>query len=148
MICPEPLLAAAPPALDLDLIRKYSIPGPRYTSYPPATKFTADPAALGLEEAIGADNRAGAGPVSLYFHLPFCESRCWFCGCNTVITKRRDSAAEYLDDLDREMRLTAARLDLARPVTQIHLGGGTPTFFPPDELRRLGRLIREHFNVA
>jgi oxygen-independent coproporphyrinogen-3 oxidase len=147
MILPETQLLA-PPVLDLDLIRKYSIPGPRYTSYPPATKFTTEVAALGLEDAIVADNRPGAGPVSLYFHLPFCESRCWFCGCNTVITRRRNSAAEYLDDLAREMRLTAARMDLARPVTQIHLGGGTPTFFPPDELRRLGALVRGIFNVT
>lgn len=132
-------------ALDLNLIRKYSISGPRYTSYPPATKFTNDFAALRLEDAIEADNVPGAGPLSLYFHLPFCESRCWFCGCNTVITRRRDSAGEYLNDLEREMRLTVQRMDPSRPVTQIHFGGGTPTFFPPDELRRLGAIIRELF---
>ena len=134
--------------LDLDLIRKYSIPGPRYTSYPPATQFTAELPALALDDAIADDNRAGTGPISLYFHLPFCETRCWFCGCNAVITKRRSAASEYLDDLAREVRLTAAKMDCTRPVTQIHLGGGTPTFFPPDELRRLGALIHEHFNVA
>src|SRR5687768_5065192 len=132
-------------ALDLELIRKYSIPGPRYTSYPPATKFTTDLTSVAIEDALAKDNEPGAGPISLYFHLPFCETRCWFCGCNTVITRRRDSAAEYLDDLAREMRLTAGRIDRARPVTQIHLGGGTPTFFPPDELRRLGALIQELF---
>jgi oxygen-independent coproporphyrinogen-3 oxidase len=147
MILPESQLTA-PSGLDLDLIRKYSIPGPRYTSYPPATRFTADLPSLDLEGAIVADNEPGAGPVSLYFHLPFCESRCWFCGCNTVITRRRGNAAEYLDDLAREMRLTAPRMDRHRPVTQIHLGGGTPTFFPPDELRRLGALVREIFNVS
>jgi oxygen-independent coproporphyrinogen-3 oxidase len=140
------MLRAAEP-LDLDLIRKYSIPGPRYTSYPPATKFTADLEPLGLDEAIRDDNRAGAGPVSLYFHLPFCETRCWFCGCNTFITKVRGSADEYLGYLDKEMQLTAARMDCSRPVTQIHLGGGTPTFFPPDELRRLGALIRKYHRV-
>lgn len=135
-------------ALDLDLIRKYSIPGPRYTSYPPATRFTADFPSLRLDEAIADDNRPGSGPVSLYFHLPFCETRCWFCGCNTVITLRRDSAGEYLDDLTREVKLTAARMDRSRPVTQIHLGGGTPTFFPPDQLRRLGALIHEYFSPS
>jgi oxygen-independent coproporphyrinogen-3 oxidase len=133
---------------DLDLIRKYSIPGPRYTSYPPATIFTAELAGLQLDEAIAHDNRAGAGPLSLYFHLPFCETRCWFCGCNTVITRRRDSACEYLDDLEREVKLTAARMDCSRPVAQVHLGGGTPTFFPPDDLRRLGALIRKYFRLA
>jgi oxygen-independent coproporphyrinogen III oxidase len=131
--------------LDLDLIRKYSVPGPRYTSYPPATQFTSELEPLDLMRAIELDNVPGAGPISLYFHLPFCESRCWFCGCNTVITRRRDSAGEYLDDLVRELKLTAARMDCSRPVTQIHFGGGTPTFFPPDELRRLGAVIREFF---
>jgi oxygen-independent coproporphyrinogen III oxidase len=137
-----------PPTLDLGLIRKYSIPGPRYTSYPPATKFSSDVASLDIEGSLAADNAPGGGPLSLYFHLPFCETRCWFCGCNTVITRRRGSAAEYLDDLGREVRLTAAHVDRRRPVTQVHLGGGTPTFFPPDELRRLGALIREHFELS
>lgn len=140
-----PEMPTLPAALDLDLIRKYSIPGPRYTSYPPATKFTTDLSALDLDPALADDNRSGTEPLSLYFHLPFCESRCWFCGCNTVITRRRASAGEYLDGLEREMRLTAARMNPKRPVTQIHLGGGTPTFFPPDELKRLGALIAELF---
>lgn len=147
MIASTEPLAPRSAQLDLELIRKYSIPGPRYTSYPPATKFTADLGSLDLETAMADDNRPGSGPISLYFHLPFCETRCWFCGCNTVITRRRDSACEYLDDLEREMRLTAARMDTTRPVTQIHFGGGTPTFFPPEELCRLGKLIRELFPV-
>ncbi|HEX2855332.1 MAG TPA: oxygen-independent coproporphyrinogen III oxidase [Opitutaceae bacterium] len=153
MISPHEPVAGGSVPLDVDLIRRHSIAGPRYTSYPPATKFTTDLETLGLEEAVADDNQAGASngeaggkrPISLYFHLPFCETRCWFCGCNTVITRRRASAAEYLDDLAREMRLTAAQMDRSRVVTQIHLGGGTPTFFPPDELRRLGALIREIF---
>ena len=145
MILPAEIHPTRPALPDLDLIRKYSIPGPRYTSYPPATKFSTEFAAFGLDDAIAADNCAGAGPISLYFHLPFCETRCWFCGCNTVITQRRDAAKEYLADLEREMRLMAERMDCTRPVAQIHLGGGTPTFFPPDELRRLGALIHELF---
>lgn len=145
MISSAELQAPATAPLDLNLIRKYSIPGPRYTSYPPATRFTTGPESTTLEDAIAEDNCSDASPISLYFHLPFCESRCWFCGCNTVITQRRDSAREYLDDLAREMKLTAARMDCSRPVTQIHLGGGTPTFFPPAELRRLGALIAESF---
>jgi oxygen-independent coproporphyrinogen-3 oxidase len=144
----EPTAAGRAAPLALDLIRKYSIPGPRYTSYPPATQFTADLPALRLEEAIAEDNAPGAGPVSLYFHLPFCETRCWFCGCNTIVTRRREAAAEYLDDLARELQLTAERMDGTRPVTQVHLGGGTPTFFPPDQLRRLGALVHRHFRVA
>jgi oxygen-independent coproporphyrinogen-3 oxidase len=137
-----PTMASLP-----ELIRKYSLSGPRYTSYPPANLFSPHLGDPGLEEAI-ADDNADVTPLSLYFHLPFCESRCWFCGCNTVITSRRESAGEYLAVLAREVALTAQRLNPARPVTQVHLGGGTPTFFPPDELRRLGALIREHFHVA
>lgn len=144
----SPNTSAGGALLDLDLIRKYSVPGPRYTSYPPATQFTTDFGPLRLEEAIADDNRPGAGPVSLYFHLPFCETRCWFCGCNTVITARYAAAGEYLEDLTREVELIAARMDRSRPVTQVHFGGGTPTFFPPAELRRLGDLIHRHFRIA
>lgn len=141
-------MPASTPTLDLDLIRKYSVAGPRYTSYPPATRFTEDLAAADLDRALREDNAPGAGPLSLYFHLPFCESQCWFCGCNTVITLRRQSAADYVDLLAREVALTSARIDRRRPVTQIHLGGGTPTFFPPDQLRRLGALLLEHFALS
>jgi oxygen-independent coproporphyrinogen-3 oxidase len=147
MILPHEPTAAAGAPLELDLIRKYSIAGPRYTSYPPATRFTPDFDLEKLEASIAADNRPGAGPLSLYFHLPFCESLCWYCGCNTVITRRRESAREYLGDLEREMNLTAARLRRGRPVRQIHFGGGTPTFFPPEELARLGLLIYENFDL-
>lgn len=144
----EPLAPATTSSpINLDLVRKYSVPGPRYTSYPPATQFTPELGAEAAEEAIAEDNVSGGGPLSLYFHLPFCETRCWFCGCTTVITRRRESAGEYLDDLATEMRLTAARMDTSRPVAQIHLGGGTPTFFPPDDLRRLGKTVQGLFAV-
>jgi oxygen-independent coproporphyrinogen-3 oxidase len=137
----------APARLDFDLIRKYSIPGPRYTSYPAATQFTTDLASLKLDDAIAADNQAGSGPLSLYFHLPFCETRCWFCGRTTVITRNHGAAGDYLEGLAKEMALVAGRIDRQRVVTQVHLGGGTPTFFPPDDLRRLGELVHSHFNV-
>ncbi len=149
MISPDEFAAQLPStSLNLDLIRKYTMPAPRYTSYPPATQFTDQLDAVGLDQAYADDNRAGSGPLSLYFHLPFCETRCWYCGCNTVITKRHDAAAEYLDDIALEMKLIAARTDRSRPVTQVHLGGGTPTFLPPDQLRRLGALFHEHFSIA
>ncbi len=133
----------APARLDFDLIRKYSIPGPRYTSYPAATQFTTDLASLGLDQAIAADNQPGSGPLSLYFHLPFCETRCWFCGCTTVITRNHGAAGDYLEGLAKEIALTAARIDRRRQVTQMHLGGGTPTFFPAVALRRRGVFVRE-----
>ena len=148
MILPTDTSSPRTAPLDLGLIRKYSIPGPRYTSYPTAMQFTADVGSLALEDSIADDNRPGAGPISLYFHLPFCETRCWFCGCNTVITRKLSVAGDYIDDLARELAFTATRIDLKRPVTQVHLGGGTPTFFPPEELRRLGALIQQYFHLA
>ncbi|OAM89611.1 oxygen-independent coproporphyrinogen III oxidase [Termitidicoccus mucosus] len=135
-------------APNLDLIRKYSMAAPRYTSYPPATRFTADLAPLDLDDAIRADNAPGAGPLSLYFHLPFCETRCWYCGCTTIITRRAGAASEYLDLLEREIALTAGRIDTGRPVVQLHLGGGTPTFLQPDEIRRLAAMVRSRFEYA
>jgi oxygen-independent coproporphyrinogen-3 oxidase len=138
MVSPNETASGQAAPLDLALIRKYSVAGPRYTSYPPATRFTPGIGRERYDAAIAEDNRPGAGPLSLYFHLPFCESLCWYCGCNTVITRRRGSAREYMDDLAREVSMTAERIDAERPVTQIHLGGGTPTFFPPEDLAVLG----------
>ncbi|MFI5335727.1 MAG: radical SAM protein, partial [Opitutales bacterium] len=132
----------------LELVRKYNVPGPRYTSYPTAPQFSAEVERSALLAEIAADNRDAATPLSLYFHLPFCESLCWYCGCNTVITQRRESAAEYVGLLLRELELTAPLLNPQRPVTQLHFGGGTPTFLPPEEIDRLGRAIHSHFRFA
>ena len=86
MVLPNESASGSAAQLDLELIRKYSVAGPRYTSYPPATRFTQDVTAEQYDAQIAADNLPGAGPLSLYFHLPFCESLCWYCGCNTVVT--------------------------------------------------------------
>lgn len=128
-----------------ELVRKYNLPGPRYTSYPTAPQFstTLDRAALRAE--VAQDNADATSPLSLYFHLPFCESLCWYCGCTTVITKRLASAGEYVGLLERELALTAPLLHSARPVTQLHFGGGTPTFLPPAEIDRLAAAIHRHF---
>ncbi|WP_232767537.1 oxygen-independent coproporphyrinogen III oxidase [Geminisphaera colitermitum] len=91
---------------------------------------------------------AARNPLSLYFHLPFCQARCWFCGCNNIITTRVDAAAEYLDDLVAEMCFMARRIDRERPVTQLHLGGGTPTFFPADQLTRFADAVHRLFTFA
>ncbi|MBI2516014.1 MAG: oxygen-independent coproporphyrinogen III oxidase [Opitutae bacterium] len=131
-----------------ELVRKYNIPGPRYTSYPTAPQFSADVDRPALMAEIVADNRDASRPLSLYFHLPFCESLCWYCGCNTVITQRRASAGEYVDLLCQEIALTQPLLNTARPVTQLHFGGGTPTFLPPEEIDRLGRAINAVFTFA
>lgn len=137
--------SACEAALDLDLIRKYAGPAPRYTSYPPANRFCAEVDRAVLDEAVALDNRPGAGPMSLYFHLPFCGSLCWYCGCNTIITRRKASGTEYLDVLEREIALVAGRLAPRRPVVQAHFGGGTPTFLSPEELARLGMAIHNSF---
>ena len=110
------LAARSTPELDLRLIQKYAVPGPRYTSYPPATKFLNNWQDLDLEGAIRDDN-VSKGPLSLYFHLPFCETLCWFCGCNTIITRQRGAADTYVDDLAREVKLTADRIDATRKVS-------------------------------
>lgn len=130
--------------VDLDLIRKYDVPGPRYTSYPTAVQFTD----AFSRDAVLADiraNNAAPRPLSLYFHLPFCETLCWFCGCTTVITGDNTRADGYLDHLARELELTAPLLHPDRRVVQMHFGGGTPNFFNPAQIRRLGELIARHF---
>ena len=90
--------------VDLDLVRKYNVPGPRYTSYPPATHFSGAVSPEQIIEGIRANNRT-ARELSLYFHLPFCYSLCWYCGCTTVITPQQSQSATYLKYLDREMEL-------------------------------------------
>lgn len=133
--------------VDLDLIRKYNVPGPRYTSYPPATHFTDEVDKDALMESIRCNNETQRD-LSLYYHLPFCESLCWFCGCTTVITTDHSRSGEYLKVIDREMDLMKEHLNPKRKVVQVHLGGGTPTFLHPDEIRRLGENIRERFTIS
>lgn len=132
----------------LELVRKYNIPGPRYTSYPTAPQFSEAIDRAALLEEVALDNRDSASPLSLYFHLPFCETLCWYCGCTTVITKRLSSAGEYVGWLEKELALTAPLFNSARPVTQLHFGGGTPTFLPPAEIDRLAAAIHRHFQFA
>ena len=133
--------------IDLGLVRKYNVPGPRYTSYPPATQFSESFDSAALDASLARNNETPRD-LSLYFHLPFCETLCWFCGCTTVITKDHGAASPYLDRMDREMEEMAGRMHPDRSVVQMHLGGGTPTFLTPDELRRLGGIITERFHVA
>jgi oxygen-independent coproporphyrinogen III oxidase len=133
--------------VNLDLVKKYNVPGPRYTSYPPATKFTDALKWPELSKKIADNNRTGRG-LSLYFHIPFCETLCWFCGCTTVITNNHAQGASYLDYLEKEITRMAALVDTKREVVQLHWGGGSPTFLHPDEIRRLGEIIRKHFKLS
>ncbi|WP_269522765.1 oxygen-independent coproporphyrinogen III oxidase [Coraliomargarita parva] len=129
---------------DLLLIDKYNRPGPRYTSYPPANHFKeyADPAPL-LRSAAESDR-----PLSLYFHLPFCETLCWFCGCHMIPTLDRSKATDYLDLLEQELELFAKHLRPGREAVQLHFGGGTPNFFGPEQIDRLAAMIDRHFNFT
>jgi oxygen-independent coproporphyrinogen-3 oxidase len=126
------------------LALKYDVPAPRYTSYPTALQFSpqADKAAL-LGEVSAWD-----GPLSLYFHLPFCESQCWFCACSNVIATDRAIADPYLDALEREMDMYLPLLRPGRLVEQLHLGGGSPDFLTPAQLERLCGAIRSRFAFA
>ena len=133
--------------VDLSLVHKYNVPGPRYTSYPPATHFT-DQVCFDDLIARMRENAASERDLSLYFHLPFCWSLCWFCGCTTVITSDQKASGRYIDYLKKELALTGEMLNPRRKVVQLHFGGGTPTFLTPDEIRMLGQLIRSRFDLA
>ena len=133
--------------VDIDLVKKYNVAGPRYTSYPPATQFSDRADFDALREQMRSNNTAERD-LSLYFHLPFCQSLCWFCGCTTVITTDQNVSRKYLDYLGKEMELMREYIDPARKVVQLHFGGGTPTFLLPDELRRLVAMIKSKFNFA
>jgi oxygen-independent coproporphyrinogen III oxidase len=136
--------------LPLELLKRYNVQGPRYTSYPTAPMwketFDAQDYRRILAESSAAESPA---PLSLYFHLPFCEKLCFFCGCTVVITGR-DHGPElpYLDPLEREIDWVAGAVGSGRPVTQLHWGGGTPTYFAPERLERLFGRIRERFDFA
>ena len=133
--------------LDLDLVRKYNVAGPRYTSYPPATKFSDEVQWPALADEILANNQTERD-LSLYFHIPFCQSLCWYCGCTTVITTQQNQSATYLGYLKKELRQIGAFVNPRRKVTQLHWGGGTPTFMTPDEIRALGAATREQFEFT
>ena len=129
--------------VDLSLVEKYNQPGPRYTSYPPATKFVDTITWDALAQRIAANNQTERD-LSLYFHIPFCETLCWFCGCTTVITLNHQTGATYVEHLEREIAVVAPRLHPQRQAVQRHWGGVSPTFLAPDEIRRPGRAIHQH----
>lgn len=133
-------------AFDPALIRRYDKSGPRYTSYPTAVQFHAGFGEAEYRAAAAASN-AKPGPLSLYFHIPFCDTLCFYCGCNKVVTKNRARAGPYLARLHKEIALQSALFDRDRRVDQLHWGGGTPTFISHDEMRALMRVTREHFSL-
>lgn len=135
-----------------DLLRRFDVSGPRYTSYPTADRFveafTAENYAQALVQRATGSQIGGGAPLSIYVHIPFCESVCYYCACNKVITKHHDKAAEYLQALITEMDLTLAHLGRGAGVSQLHLGGGSPTFFSDEELTGLVQALRERFRIV
>ncbi len=135
--------------VDPDLLRRFDRPGPRYTSYPTADRlveaFGPDQYRLSLEKReIGGFRR----PLSLYVHLPFCDTICYYCGCNKIITKDHGRSAKYLRYLRKEVELVRSVLGEGEHVTQLHWGGGTPTFLNQAELAELMQIVRDHFVLA
>jgi oxygen-independent coproporphyrinogen-3 oxidase len=143
---------AEAPMVTKELLRRFDVPGPRYTSYPTADRFVeafrADDYVRALQaRANGAGMVGGGSPLSLYVHIPFCESVCYYCACNKVITRHHGRATEYLDALDQDIALHVAHLGRGQAVSQLHLGGGTPTFLSDDELKRLLDTLRAAFRL-
>ena len=137
------------PAFDADLLRRYDRPGPRYTSYPTAPQFHPGFGEAQLREAAAASN---GDPIprrlSLYVHIPFCTSPCFYCGCNRIITRDKSKSEGYLARLYREIDLTAQLFDRDREVIQLHFGGGTPNFLTPAQLREVVDALRSQFRFA
>ncbi|MCZ4314152.1 oxygen-independent coproporphyrinogen III oxidase [Comamonadaceae bacterium G21597-S1] len=144
-----PTIVTAP--VSAELLRQFDVSGPRYTSYPTADRFVEAFTAHDYERAL-QQRRSGAAamalPLSLYVHIPFCESLCYYCACNKIITRHHDRAAPYLRYLQREVELHTALLGTRQKVTQLHLGGGTPTFLSDDELNGLMDMLRSNFSFV
>ena len=134
-----------------ELLERFDVPGPRYTSYPTADRFVEAFGARDYELAL-EQRRSGpaalALPLSIYVHIPFCESLCYYCACNKIITKHHERSAPYLQLLSREVDLHVRHLGRGASVSQLHLGGGTPTFFNDEELAELMAMLRRNFSLV
>lgn len=131
---------------DLELIKRYDLSGPRYTSYPTAVQFDPELSPADLVET-GQTSTDKSSPLSLYVHIPFCEHVCYYCACNKVITRNRKKAQPYLDTVYREMARLSEWYSDNRPVTQLHWGGGTPTFISHEQMIELMAEMRKNFNL-
>ena len=134
-----------------ELLTRFDVPGPRYTSYPTADRFVE---AFGESQYVQALQMRQSGafgqqlPLSLYVHIPFCESLCYYCACNKIITKHKERAADYLRYLSKEVELHTLHLGQGQAVSQLHLGGGTPTFLSDAQLRQLMAMLRQNFDFV
>jgi len=128
-------------------LQRYDKPGPRYTSYPTAVEFTDAFDGSAYRGRLEAASVIADQPLSLYVHLPFCEERCLYCGCMTIITRKREVAERYLQYLEREIKMLAEALQGRRIVVQHHWGGGTPTYLSVEQIERLHAVIARHFAI-
>lgn len=134
-------------SIDLDLVKKYDKAGPRYTSYPPAPHFNESFTHENyLDEIIKSNNSQTKPDLSLYFHIPFCDTLCYFCGCNMIVTRNRERISKYLSNVKNEIDLLRQYISPERKVAQLHWGGGTPTHLFPDEIRELINYIKSNFD--
>jgi oxygen-independent coproporphyrinogen-3 oxidase len=141
--------SSAEPVIPEALLRRFDVPGPRYTSYPTADRFVEAFTEQDYQLALSQRReRSAAQPLSLYVHVPFCESVCYYCACNKVITRHHSRGAEYLRHLAREVALQVQHLGSGQTVSQLHLGGGTPTFLSDTEIGELMAMLRRHFVLA
>ncbi len=137
----------APAALWSDaLIQRYDLAGPRYTSYPTAPQFNEQFSIEHWQQAVASSNRVGK-PLSLYFHIPFCETVCYYCGCNKIITADKNKSERYVQALLKEIDLQAQYVNTNRPVKQLHWGGGTPTYLSDAQMQTLMRHTASTFNL-
>jgi oxygen-independent coproporphyrinogen III oxidase len=127
------------------LVKKYNIPVPRYTSYPPANYFHNDFKEEDYLKAVEASNSEWPENISLYIHIPFCSKMCHFCGCNTHFTRDKEKMRRYVDALKKEIRMVKNMLDPSRRVSQVHWGGGTPNSLPVELIREIMNVIHENF---
>lgn len=131
-----------------ELMRRYDVPGPRYTSYPTVPEWQHGLGAKDFAERLEIAGKAGeAAPLSLYVHLPFCRSLCWYCGCNVVIAQEPSAAERYLDQLVHELDMVVERLGSRRSLSQVHWGGGTPTVLSEAQLERLWSELTRRFKL-
>lgn len=131
----------------LDIIKKYDTPTPRYTSYPPATELTEEFTAKDFQGCIKASNQRQS-PLSLYFHIPFCQNPCYYCGCNVIFSQNKNIAQLYLEYLLKEIENTAKLIDPKREVVQVHWGGGTPNYLSLSQVEFLWEKIAKHFIIS
>jgi oxygen-independent coproporphyrinogen-3 oxidase len=135
--------------IDIDVLKKFNQPGPRYTSYPTAPLFSPDFTAEDFKnEIINTNSESNLSDLSLYFHFPFCESLCYFCGCNMMVSRDRRMIREYNEYLKKEIDLITPSISKNRKISQMHWGGGTPSYLYPEEIRDIGSFIKSKFDFA